>query len=103
MKLTKSDVTLNEKDALQDMLESEKQLMTIYTTALFEGSTKSMRKNFSSNLIGVADNQYTLFTQMSARGYYQPQPATKNLIDTANPVREAISPSYKRSKNKKIN
>ena len=84
MKLTKSDVTLNEKDALQDMLESEKQLMTIYTTALFEGSTKSMRKNFSSNLIGVADNQYTLFTQMSARGYYQPQPANKNLIDTAN-------------------
>ncbi len=84
MKLTKSDVTLNEKDALQDMLESEKQLMTIYTTALFEGSTKSMRKNFSSNLMGVADNQYTLFTQMSARGYYQPQPANKNLIDTAN-------------------
>ncbi|MCH5146780.1 MAG: spore coat protein [Clostridiales bacterium] len=84
MKLTKSDVTLNEKDALQDMLESEKQLMTIYTTALFEGSTKSMRKNFSTNLMGVADNQYTLFTQMSTRGYYQPQPANKNLIDTAN-------------------
>ena len=84
MKLTKSDVTLNEKDALQDMLESEKQLMTIYTTALFEGSTKSMRKNFSTNLMGVANNQYTLFTQMSTRGYYQPQPANKNLIDTAN-------------------
>ncbi len=84
MKLTKSDVTLNEKDALQDMLESEKQLMTIYTTALFEGSTKSMRKNFSTNLMGVAENQYCLFTQMSSRGYYQPQPANKNLIDTAN-------------------
>lgn len=92
MKLTKSDVTLNEKDALQDMLESEKQLMTIYTTALFEGSTKSMRKNFSTNLLGVADNQYTLFTQMSTRGYYQPQPANKNLIDTANQT-------YKKQKN----
>ncbi len=84
MKLTKSDVTLNEKDALQDILESEKQLMTLYTTALFEGSTKSMRKNFSANLLGVAENQYTVFTQMSSRGYYQPQPANKNLIDTAN-------------------
>lgn len=92
MKLTKSDVTLNEKDALQDMLESEKQLMTLYTTALFEGSTKSMRKNFSTNLLGVADNQYTLFTQMSTRGYYQPQPANKNLIDTANQT-------YKKQKN----
>lgn len=84
MKLTKSDVTLNEKDSLQDMLESEKQLMALYTTALFEGSTKSIRKSFSTNLMGVADNQYTLFTQMSTRGYYQPQPANKNLIDTAN-------------------
>ena len=32
MKLTKSDVTLNERDSLQDMLESEKQLMGIYNT-----------------------------------------------------------------------
>ena len=92
MKLTKSDVTLNEKDALQDMLESEKQLMTIYTTALFEGSTKSIRKSFSTNLMGVAENQYSLFTQMSTRGYYQPQPANKNLIDTANDT-------YKKQKN----
>ena len=37
MKLTKSDCTLNEKDTLQDMLECEKQLMELYTTALFEG------------------------------------------------------------------
>ena len=33
MKLGKSDVTLNEQDTLQDMLEGEKQLMNIYTTA----------------------------------------------------------------------
>jgi len=84
MKLTKSDCTLNEKDALQDMLESEKQLMTIYTTALFEGSTKSIRKNFSANLLGVAENQFCLFTQMNTRGYYEPKPANKSLIDEAN-------------------
>lgn len=84
MKLTKSDVTLNEKDALQDMLESEKQLMGLYTTALFEGSTKSVRKNFSTNLLDVAENQYSLYTQMNTRGYYEPKPATKTLIDEAN-------------------
>lgn len=92
MKLTKSDCTLNEKDALQDLLESEKQLMTIYTTALFEGSTKSMRKNFSSNLLGVAENQYCLFNQMQTRGYYEPQPANKTMIDEANAT-------YKKQKN----
>ena len=56
MKLTKSDVTLNERDSLQDILESEKQLMGLYATALFEGSTKAVRKNFSTNLMGVAEN-----------------------------------------------
>lgn len=84
MKLTKCDTQLNERDAIQDMLASEKQLMSFYATALFEGSSKSLRKEFSTNLLGVAENQYCLFNQMSTRGYYQPQPATKQLIDQAN-------------------
>ena len=84
MKLTKSDCTLNEKDALLDILESEKQLMSVYTTALFEGSTKAIRKSFSTNLVGVAENQYLVYTQMQSRGYYEPKPANKNLIDEAN-------------------
>ena len=84
MRVTKMDCTLNEKDTLQDLLESEKQLMTIYTTALFEGSTNTVRKNFSTNLLGVAENQFSLFQQMQTRGYYEPQPAKKAMIDQAN-------------------
>ena len=84
MRVTKMDCTLNEKDTLQDLLESEKQLMTIYTTALFEGSTATVRKNFSTNLLGVAENQFCLFEQMQSRGYYEPQPAKKTMIDEAN-------------------
>lgn len=84
MKLTKTETTLNEKDAIQDMLESEKQLISFYATALFEGSSKSIRKEFSTNLLDVADNQYCLFNQMSSRGYYQPAPAAKQLIDQTN-------------------
>ena len=64
-----------------DLLESEKQLISFYATALFEGSTKSIRKNFSAHLNSVAENQYSLYTQLSGRGYYTPQPATKQLID----------------------
>jgi spore coat protein CotF len=84
MKLTKSDSQLNEKDAIQDMLESEKQLISFYATALFEGSSKSVRKEFSTNLMAVANNQYSLFNQMSTRGYYQPSPAQKQMIDQTN-------------------
>ena len=81
MKMTKSNTQLNEKDAILDMLESEKQLMSFYTTALFEGGSKSIRKGFSAHLNSVAENQYSLFNQMSTRGYYTPQPAPKQLID----------------------
>ena len=84
MKTSKSDTQLNEKDAILDMLESEKQLMSFYTTALFEGSSKSVRKEFSSHLNAVAENQYSLFTQMSSRGYYTPTPAQKQMIDQTN-------------------
>ena len=85
MKLTKMDCQLNEKDTLQDMLESE-------TVALFEGSTKAVRKNFSTNLLGVAEDQFCLFTQMQTRGYYEPAPAKKAMIDEANDT-------YKKQKN----
>ena len=84
MKLTKMDCTLNEKDTLQDMIEAEKQLMQLYTVALFEGSTKAVRKNFSTNLMGVAENQYCIYTNMQSRGYYEPKPAVKTMIDEAN-------------------
>ena len=81
MKSSKSNTQLNEKDALLDLLESEKQLMSFYTTALFEGSTKSIRKGFASHLNSVAENQYQIWNQMSTRGYVQPAPAQKQMID----------------------
>ncbi len=84
MKTCKSDTQLNERDAIQDMLESEKQLMSFYTTALFEGSSKSVRKEFTAHLTSVAENQYCLFSQMSSRGYYTPMPAQKQQIDQTN-------------------
>jgi spore coat protein CotF len=84
MKVTKSDTSLNEKDAIQDMLESEKQLISFYATALYEGSSKTVRKEFATNLNSVAGNQYSLFSQMSSRGYYTPAPAQKQMIDQIN-------------------
>ena len=83
MKQSKSNTQLNEKDAILDMLESEKQLMSFYTTALFEGSSKSIRKGFTTHLTAVAENQYSLFNQMTTRGYYEPAPAQKQMIDQA--------------------
>lgn len=81
MKLSKKETTLKEKDALQDMLEAEKLLMSYYAAAVMEGSCKPFRKEILKNYTSSADTQFTVFEQMLARGYYDVQPAQKPMID----------------------
>lgn len=81
MRQSKQDITLNEKDALQDMLDAEKQLMNYYSAALTEGSCKSFRKEILKNYSASAETQFTVFEQMLARGYYNVQPAENKLIE----------------------
>ena len=69
MKLSKKDTTLKEKDALQDMLEAEKLLMSYYSAAVMEGSCKAFRKEILKNYSSSADTQFSVFEQMLARGY----------------------------------
>ncbi len=81
MKQSKMDTQLNEKDALQDMLDCEKLLMDYYAVALTEGSCKPFRKEILKNYSSSAETQFSVFEQMLARGYYQVMPAEKMLID----------------------
>ena len=81
MKLSKKHTTLKEKDALQDMLEAEKLLMSYYSAAVMEGSCKAFRKEILKNYSSSADTQFSVFEQMLARGYYDVQPAEKPMID----------------------
>ena len=81
MKQSKKDVSLSEKDALQDLLDCEKLLMSYYAAALVEGSCRPFRKEILKNYTENADTQFTVFEQMLSRGYYEVQPAAKMLID----------------------
>lgn len=82
MKLSKKDVTLSEKDALQDLLDQEKLLMNYYSIALTEGSCKPFRKEILKNYTSHAETQFEVFEQMLSRGYYEVQPAAKMMIDS---------------------
>ena len=81
MKQSKKDTTLNEKDALQDLLEAEKMLLSYYNAAVIEGSCKPFRKEIFKNYTSSAETQFTLFEQMLARGYYDVQPAESKMIE----------------------
>ena len=84
MKQSKSKTTLAEKDALQDMLDIEKLLMTYYNNALIEGSNKSFRKEILKNYTSHAETQYSVYEQMLNRGYYQVKKKEKTLIEKQN-------------------
>ena len=81
MKQSKKDVSLSEKDALQDILDCEKLLMSYYAAALVEGSCRPFRKEVLKNYSENAETQFTVFEQMLSRGYYEVQPAAKMLVD----------------------
>ncbi len=81
MKQSKKDITLNEKDALQDLLDCEKLLMNYYAAALVEGSCRPFRREILKHYTAGADTQFAVFEQMLSRGYYEVQPAAKMLID----------------------
>ncbi len=81
MKLSKKDTTLNEQDALQDLLDCEKLLMNYYAVALTEGSSVPFRKQILKHYTAHAETQFRVFEQMLDRGYYEVQPAPKMAID----------------------
>ena len=81
MKQSKKNTTLCEKDALQDVLDMEKLLMSYYSAALLEGSCKPFRKEILKHYTADAETQFTVFEQMLSRGYYEVQPAAKLMLD----------------------
>lgn len=71
----KQEVTLNERDSLQDMLNLEKTLVKLYATAMTEGASKGFRNLVKSNWIATADDQLMVFLSMTEKDYYRVQSA----------------------------
>jgi spore coat protein CotF len=76
----KADITLNEKDSLQDMLNLEKSIVKIYSTAITEGCSKGFRTLIKSHWQEAADDQMKVFLQMSELGYYQVESAEEQTL-----------------------
>lgn len=79
--MKKSANGLNEKDLLTDILTGEKDLVKLYSTSLTEASGKDVRKTLKTNMSETAEDQFSVFSTMKEKGYYQPKPADKAMID----------------------
>ena len=76
----KAEVTLNEKDSLQDMLNLEKTMVKLYATAWTEGASKGFRNLTKSHIEGTAADQLAVFMAMTEHGYYKVQSAEESEI-----------------------
>ncbi|MBQ3492793.1 MAG: spore coat protein [Clostridia bacterium] len=76
----KADMTLNEKDSLQDMLNLEKSLVKIYSTAMTEGASKGFRTLIKSHWAEASEDQLQVFLQMTEHGYYQVESAPETVL-----------------------
>lgn len=76
----KADVTLNEKDSLQDLLNLEKQIVKVYATAITEGVTKGFRTTVKQNLIDSAATQANVFLLMTELGYAVTESAPNDVL-----------------------
>ena len=67
----KADITLNERDSLIDVLNAEKALMKLYTTALTEGCSEGFRRLIKEHLSQTTDDQLKVFLQLTENGYFR--------------------------------
>ena len=76
----KADITLNEKDSLQDLLTLEKGLVKMYSTAITEGTSKGFRTLVKSHWGDSVSDQMDVFLQMTEQGYYTVESAPEKTL-----------------------
>ncbi|MBL4935708.1 spore coat protein [Clostridium sp. YIM B02515] len=69
---------LSEKDLMHDLLATEKQVISAYSTGITEASCPNLRNTLVSNLKNAQDTQYKVFDAMRQKGWY----AVKDAADT---------------------
>lgn len=69
---------MQEKDLMQDLLTSEKQVISAYSTGITESSCQNLRSTLVNNFKSAQDIQYKIFDTMKQKGWY----ATKDAPDS---------------------
>ena len=76
----KAQTTLNEKDSLQDMLNLEKEMVKMYSTALTEGVSKGFRERISKFFDDTAKSQFDVYMLMTELDYASVTSAPEQML-----------------------
>ena len=77
------DQCMNDKEYMQDCLDSQKRITSTYNTFHNECEHQNLRTDFMNILKEEHNIQNEIFNQMSQRGWYQVPPAEQPKIDAA--------------------
>jgi spore coat protein F len=72
--------TLEEKDIMQDLLATEKQVVSSYSVGITETSCPNLRKTLVNNFEKAQDIQYKVFDAMRQKGWYPTKDAPDNEV-----------------------
>ncbi|MFL0253049.1 spore coat protein [Clostridium neuense] len=70
-------MNMSEKDMMHDLLATEKQAISAYSTGITETSCENLRKTLLNNFRTCEETQYKIFDSMKQKGWY----ATKDAPD----------------------
>lgn len=69
---------MNEKELMTDLLASEKQVISAYSTGITETSCENLRNVLVNNFKEVQDVQFKVFDAMKQKGWYTTKDAQDN-------------------------
>lgn len=71
---------MNEKEMMQDLLTTEKQVISAYSTGITESSCPNLRNTLVNNFKSAQDIQYKVFDAMKQKGWYTSKDAPANEV-----------------------
>ena len=71
---------MNDKEMMQDLLTSEKQVISSYSTGITESSCINLRNTLVNNFKNAQEIQYKVFDTMKQKGWYPTKDAPTNEV-----------------------
>lgn len=85
---------MDEKELMQDLLTSEKQVISAYSTGITETSCVNLRNTLVNNFKNAQDVQYKIFDTMRQKGWYPTKDAqeteVQQLKDQSNQIMSSL-------------
>ncbi|MFD3155820.1 spore coat protein [Haloimpatiens sp. FM7330] len=75
--------SFSEQELMQDLLATEKQVISAYSTGITESSCQNLRNVLIDNLNHTQDVQYKVFDAMKQKGWYQTKDAADQDVQMA--------------------